>query len=524
MIITVEESGCSYNVGDGTCCATDGETCSNSVADCGECAPSLTNAIGNWWKNGAINTTDTILSGSINNAYQMKITGIENADEDTLYFDVYEYDLGNSDETLQVGITATVSGGEALATFSFNEATLEAINEFGEPPYKLYFQARLGTLKKDYVDIKLEVDVVEPTGCGYDLDDGICCTAEGETYPTEPTCAAPPMDISGAIGSWIEDNVTMIEGTSVSTGFSISGITNVPAGGEQVGIQFWEEDTILRGEGSSDDHTKTAYITIAEDGTFSGDLSILQSDITQAGGDENIGTSKSPYEFYLILTYNGDEKDLEDKLEVFVDNTETCEIFRTNGNLCNNYTDSGQCSADTCGVNESSGAAVDINCALDEISCYCSWNMTANECKFGYDYTTPDGTKIGSCAYDEDDSGDANGCADGFLSYTWTGNWFWDETNFGFATDQGEGYVQDLVDGKWYYDPLEYNKECVDGQKTIACPAKVQLPGFNWVNLIVALIIIGIIYGLFEWDKKNKSKKKAKKVIKKKTQTKKSKK
>ena len=511
LIIIVQDpaAGCTYNIGDGICCSAQGETCVNAPGDCGACLASLENSVASWLKDGVVTTEDTVLSGSANNQYQMKVSGIENAEGQTLYFDVYEYDALSSHEALSSGLlTSPVSGGEATATFSFNEADLYAIRETGEPPYKLYFKVRLGDLNEDYKDNQLLVDVAEPVGCIYNLTDGVCCESQGEIYPDEPTCAAPPMDISGATGSWAVDNVTMIEGTSVEVGYSISGITNVPSGGQQVGLEFWEDEGFL----SSNSHTKTVYVMVQEDGTYSGTLTILQSDITAAGGDENIGTSKSPYEFYLVLTSGSDEKKLNDELEVFVDNTETCEIFEINKENCANYEDSWQCSADSCEVGAyNSGELIRAGfCDEEGIICNCSWNVSNNSCYFDPRYITSDGIKIGSCNYIEDYSEDD--CSDNYLHYTWDAIWNWDSTNVGFMeVPEGEEEVDYVLwsDNKYYYDPLKYSGGCEGGENTIACPAQVQLSGFNWVNLIVALVIVGIGYYLFELDKRKRSKTKS---------------
>jgi cysteine-rich repeat protein len=306
--------------------------------------------------------------------------------------------------------------------------------------------------------------------------------------------------------AWIDD-YTMGESNVTTFKIYIENIVN-PYVGRNLNIEIKEKDT-----GFDDDITSVTAVMQA-DGTAMGTF-ITSNQVFE---DARAGPSDSDndYEFYFIVSYDGQSESSKgiDELEVFIEDTETCEVFVLNGNLCADYEDSGQCNADTCGVNESSGTAVGINCLLEGIDCYCEWNVTEAACGFEFDVTDPEGNVIGSCDYDEDRSGDENECADGFLSYTWTGTWTWDLENPGFPTSQGENYVQDPTDSLWYFDPLGYSTSCVDGQNTIACPAKVQLSGFNWVNLIVALVIIGIIYGLFEWDKKKKKSKAGKKKVK----------
>ena len=75
------------------------------------------------------------------------------------------------------------------------------------------------------------------------------------------------------------------------------------------------------------------------------------------------------------------------------------------------------------------------------------------------------GIEIGTCSYQETTN---DNCDDGFLSYSWTSTWSGNEEN----------------------RPIE----CVDGSKTIECPAQIQLPFFGVYNFIVTLLIIAFMY------------------------------
>ena len=76
-------------------------------------------------------------------------------------------------------------------------------------------------------------------------------------------------------------------------------------------------------------------------------------------------------------------------------------------------------------------------------------------------------------------------------------------------------YVEDPT-GEWHYDPiniftgLRKNEQCVAGSNTIACPAQIQLPFFNWYNVVVTIIVIILIYFLINSASKKKFVKKRK--------------
>ena len=84
------------------------------------------------------------------------------------------------------------------------------------------------------------------------------------------------------------------------------------------------------------------------------------------------------------------------------------------------------------------------------------------------------GAEIGTCIYTQftDDTCDD----DGFLTFSWTAEFVWAE---------GMG-PEDDVKG------LHLN--CVDGQKTVECPAQIPLPFFNIYSFIATLSIIALIY------------------------------
>lgn len=107
---------------------------------------------------------------------------------------------------------------------------------------------------------------------------------------------------------------------------------------------------------------------------------------------------------------------------------------------------------------------------------------------------------------------------DGFLTYSWTGAWKWPDDNiFDESTspelqailatchETGAQAFQDDVNGKWHYmipsKITKYNTKC-KGDNTVQCPEQVKLPFFNFINLLVAISLIAIIYILFSRKRK----------------------
>ena len=97
------------------------------------------------------------------------------------------------------------------------------------------------------------------------------------------------------------------------------------------------------------------------------------------------------------------------------------------------------------------------------LSCDSSCHFETSQCTGGIEGGGE--VVIGTCTYFSE-TGD--NCDDGFLSYSWTANW----------------------DGTPESKPLE----CIDGSKTIECPAEVQLPFFGIYNFIAVVLIIAFIY------------------------------
>ena len=92
-----------------------------------------------------------------------------------------------------------------------------------------------------------------------------------------------------------------------------------------------------------------------------------------------------------------------------------------------------------------------------------------------------DGLSVGICIYTQftDDTCDD----EGFLTFSWTGEWIWDA-----GCDLPSGCQTQA-------DNLALQAQCEEGgEKTVECPAQIPLPFFNIYSFVAALTIIALIY------------------------------
>ncbi len=108
-----------------------------------------------------------------------------------------------------------------------------------------------------------------------------------------------------------------------------------------------------------------------------------------------------------------------------------------------------------------------------------------SSCQFDTSLCTG-GTISGTCTVTQTVESECEEEPKGLFIYSWTGEWD--------GIIGGDAYATCIAGG--------------DGE-TIECPAQVELPFFNFYNVIIALGLISLIY--FFWIKKNKSSKKRKK-------------
>jgi len=102
------------------------------------------------------------------------------------------------------------------------------------------------------------------------------------------------------------------------------------------------------------------------------------------------------------------------------------------------------------------------------------------------------------------------------LSFSWTGNWSWATGNSFLSQGECEsscGAGNCTEDGLvWHCDPSGAQTQCnsQSNSNSINCPAKVQLPGFNWINVVLIAIALVLIYFLIAWKRRNKKLRKKK--------------
>lgn len=114
----------------------------------------------------------------------------------------------------------------------------------------------------------------------------------------------------------------------------------------------------------------------------------------------------------------------------------------------------------------------------------------------------------GTCYSVNDPSSDPEGCADdGFLSYSRISTWEWNILNtnhYDPIMENGKTRSQNCKE----CDPNSeyYDKDVCS--EAMSCPAQIQLPFFNFYNLIATLAVIGLIYVMINYYKKEHKRKK----------------
>lgn len=233
--------------------------------------------------------------------------------------------------------------------------------------------------------------------------------------------------------------------------------------------------------------------------------------IAEEQDDEDEFTPDDYDEYYFIATVveNPDEKITSNDPKLLVNIREPlleeCSEIAT----CANYNET-NCEDDPCTIALDSAS---VECGYTQDcdtynNCKCVWDEDEQSCESAYEVKScawgiPDS---GICIYDEDT---ADNCDDGFLSYSWDATWQWyPENSFAINPDPVSGdYV---FDGSvWRYDPkddygVRQSEDCVDGSDTLPCPAKIQLPFFTWINLIITILVIILIYILLNKKRKLK--------------------
>ena len=241
----------------------------------------------------------------------------------------------------------------------------------------------------------------------------------------------------------------------------------------------WEYDTT-----SANDPVVTNPVNV----TFSGNTATGNWTSEWQEDPSILGNNNPEYLFVASVSGSGSiSSSTSDSLLLHVNqsNVSQCNSVAT----CGDYGDVTSCTLDQCGV-VANGVPAGVNCSAPGISCSCAWNSGTSACNTNVGATGAGGTSIGLCTITQSS---ADNCDDGFLTFSWTADWI-------FATGKT---AADDVNG------LE--AKCVDGSKTVECPAQVALPFVSTYSIISVLVVIALVYWALSMRKTKKAKSSKKK-------------
>ncbi len=296
----------------------------------------------------------------------------------------------------------------------------------------------------------------------------ICCASDNY--------AAPPCSLTNAYWSLSDTSPTPITGDeTVFTGQDVYLIVEgTNCAGEEISFEVWEYD-LLFSDTLMDSNPPVDVI--------------FGSNAMWTAEWMDDGPLQGDPEYYFIATVAGSSP-IESlgafRLEVSSESTDDyCldeGIFS-----CEDYIEEGNCMSDSglCDVADNGGEF------CDEYSCSCSWD-DVDGCQTAYYSEGADGEIGGRCTITQEVISECEAPPEGFFTYSWTGDW----------TGDPEGDA-------W--------EECTaGGTKSQECPAQIQLPFFNFYNVIITLALIALVYFFLIKEKqrktsKNKTSKKRKK-------------
>jgi len=433
---------------------------------------------------------------SIDNSVYFEISGLpKTAEGQTVNVEIYENDSidGLTDDEIRTNTKALIgnvdSEGKARVLWKLTEEDIELAEV--ENTYEFYAKITVDRQEVSFKDTPVFIEI--------------------NSVPADPLANA------GAI--WMDryriaQKTYWLYKSSISNDLAIYA-TNIDAPeGTSVSFEIYEEDGLL-----GDDSIRTGVNALTDDVDANGVAFVIWTMTEEDLGAAGAGGSPTNYwEFYPKLIIDINEKEFADEILEVENQSGMIGEECVNVNFCVDYTTGLKCEDDNCTVTiEIPG----IDCLTDpDVTCYCAWNETESACAAQWSAVSPGGNGtngsssiiIGSCGYDENTAGDT--CEDdGFLSYSWTASWVWDSGNI-YATEGdcwdganvSSGCVQDPLTLLWHYDPENQNLLCIDGENSLACPAQVQLSGFNWINWVLIAIALVIIYYIIISRKKKKVK------------------
>ncbi|MBI2043200.1 hypothetical protein HYT25_02315 [Candidatus Pacearchaeota archaeon] len=256
--------------------------------------------------------------------------------------------------------------------------------------------------------------------------------------------------------------------------------SNLPQG-TQITFEIKERDDTL----TADDLIKTVTVQTGADERANYEWLITQIDLDKGHPLlEALVEDYDEMEFYFEASNAGNSLATSGDLKI---GTVLTAGFCDDKFVCSDYGQAYCTDNDVCDVAEDS-VPESSECSPPSF-CFCEWDTSSSTCDsafqtVNYDPTTGQESILGKCTI-KASSSDPDGCGDGFISYSWTATW------------SGE--------------LLDKPASCEVDSKKLACPALVQLPFFNFYNLIISGILIALIYAIFNIIEKQKRKHKHKK-------------
>lgn len=332
----------------------------------------------------------------------------------------------------------------------------------------------------------------------------ICCTGmceAGEEYFEGECVEETTAYWANTNSEWITEKEILIDSTTILLLLKNSRLPE----GTEVTFEVFEFDPISNDDIRTGASAIVGYVDANENVEVS--LILTSEDMEKAYGFLDEETSlDDDFEFIFEASWDGGSES-SIILNITLGDTTGCGYVT----LCSNYENQGECESDICSVGDFSVENKDSSVSCGTItqnsldcniwtSCGCEWkdNSCGPKKTENIQADCEDGSPsiIGSCFYNEATS---DNCDDGFLSYSWGGQWTWSQENIEYFNTNGI-----------YYDPDNKVSQCSDGSKAVPCPAQIRLPFFGILNLIIAIILILSIYFLRKriFVKKKISKKK----------------
>jgi len=365
-----------------------------------------------------------------------------------------------------------------------------------------------------------------------------------ENYSVKICCTSSYLPSSCSFSSAIWSHETVENGARIH--LDVEGIGS-SCDGESIAFNVYEYDF-----GGTDSPVTTNPINVAfdADGLASGVWYAEYQDDGVLGGNPEYYFNVSRVKNKGISMISSDPK-----LTV---SPRVIEDFCSTVSTCGDYTTEENCESDAglCGIAEESSVSEDVSCSSEDIVCGCSWDTTNNVCEFGYTELDAENcgnpttgctfgcslckdTALGTtycnlgstcktgdspaqstplngscdpgidgCGSADCDDGEKDTCATGLYCLAdkcssvdgpplTTGKCLITQTVEKDCETEPVGYKTITWTGTWSLPTgsgIAYDRCIAGGTTTIPCPAQIQLPFFDYSELIITVAVIALIY------------------------------